>query len=421
MMKRYSKRGIVLLCSLVYFTSYFARKDFAAVTVGMLASEALTKEIAGLIGTALFAMYGLGQIVSGYLGDRVSPSSLILIGLGTTAVCNLLMPLITVPVFMIPVWALNGLAQAMLWPPIVRILSTNLDHESYVKANLLVTAAAHVATVLLYLYVPVCLELLSWRAVFFSATVLCIVIFAVFATGLTICLPNKPSIAPATDETAKLNANTVPKSKSSENFARLLASAGIIPVFGAIIAMGFLRDGIESWLPTLYSEAFNRDPSESTLVSVALPIFAIASIMLVTSLHKKLLQNEVLSAGIMFIISVLLCVPLVLLMDSDSPALRITCLILAALVCGVMHGVNFLLISCLPGRFSKFGRAAGASGFCNAFVYVGAAISTYGLAVISNSFGWTGAIVAWMIVAALGLLGTALGVKRYTVFYKEQD
>jgi hypothetical protein len=42
--------------------------------------------------------------------------------------------------------------------------------------------------------------------------------------------------------------------------------------------MGILRDGIESWLPTLYSEAFNRDASESILVSVALPIFSIISI-----------------------------------------------------------------------------------------------------------------------------------------------
>lgn len=53
-MNRYSKRGIILLCSLAYFTSYFARKDFAAVSAGILESGFLGingKEIAGLIGT----------------------------------------------------------------------------------------------------------------------------------------------------------------------------------------------------------------------------------------------------------------------------------------------------------------------------------------------------------------------------------
>lgn len=416
-MKTYSKKGIVLLCSLVYFTSYFARKDFAAVTVGMLSAEAITKDIAGLIGTAMFAMYGVGQIISGYLGDRISPRTLILIGLGTTAFCNLLMPLIGIPVLMIPVWALNGLAQAMLWPPIVRIISRYLDHAAYVRASLLVTSAAHIATILLYLYVPVCLKLFSWRAVFISATTLCAVVFVIFIVGLTICLPKNAE---------PINAPLVKKDASAQDqpeagFAKLLARAGIIPIFGAIVAMGFLRDGIESWLPTLYAEAFHRDAGESTLVSVALPIFAIGAIMVITALHKKLLKNEAFGAAVMFLTALALCVPLVLMLDSNSPVIRIICLLLAALVCAAMHGGNFLLISCLPGRFARYGRAAGASGFCNAFVYVGAAVSTYALAVISGVFGWKGAIIAWMIVAALGVLCTAASMKRYTAFYRETE
>ena len=414
-MKKYSKTGIVLLCSIVYFTSYFARKDFAAVTVGMLDAEALSKEIAGLIGTAMFAMYGVGQVISGYLGDRISPKSLILIGLGTTAICNLAMPLITIPALMIPVWALNGLAQAMLWPPIVRILSKYLDHEAYVKASLLVTAAAHMATILLYLYVPVCLSFFDWKAVFFSATILCAVMFVGFMIGLGFCLPKEATVEENTVSVAPVSGE-----KPTVRYGALLKRAGVIPIFGAIVAMGFLRDGIESWLPTLYSEAFNRDPSESTLVSVALPIFAILAIVIVTSLHKKLLQNEALGSSAMFIIAIALCIPLALLINSTSVVGRMICLILAALVCAAMHGCNFLLISCLPGRFSKYGRAAGTSGFCNACTYVGAAVSTYGLALISNAFTWLGAIIAWLVMAVLGLLCTLISAKRYTTFYKEQ-
>ncbi len=67
-MKTYSKKGIILLCSLAYFTSYFARKDFAAVSAGILESGFFDKEFAGLIGTAMFAMYGIGQVTSGLLG-----------------------------------------------------------------------------------------------------------------------------------------------------------------------------------------------------------------------------------------------------------------------------------------------------------------------------------------------------------------
>lgn len=417
--QRYSKNGLIALCSFVYFTSYFARKNFAAVTIGMLQANVLEKSVAGLIGTAMFVMYGVGQLISGYLGDRIRPKTLILIGLGTTALCNLTMPFITREYLMIPIWALNGLAQAMLWPPIVHILSEYLPHETYVKANLLVTSAAHVATVILYLYVPVCLNYLNWQAVFISAATLTAITFAIFIIGLSICLPGNieknQTIAPAIHEN-----NQSTTLNSSGGFIKLLLGAGLLPVFGAIISMGFLRDGIESWLPTLYAEAFNRTASESTLISVALPIFSIISVTLITLLHKKIFQNEVLGAASMFIFAILLGIPLILLINTYSSIGRVVCLILAALICGVMHSCNFLLISCLPGRFARFGRAAGASGICNACTYVGAAISTYGIALISEKLGWCATIVSWIIVAAFGMIFCLAAVKRYTSFYKSE-
>ena len=131
MKKTYSKFWIIAVCSLVYFTSYFARKDFAAAMAGMLSEAVIDKPTAGLIGTVLFAFSGVGQLISGYLGDKIKPTILIISGLGTTAVCNLLMPLVPYSWLMIPVWALNGLAQAMMWPPIVKILSAALRDIDY--------------------------------------------------------------------------------------------------------------------------------------------------------------------------------------------------------------------------------------------------------------------------------------------------
>ena len=411
--KGYSKRGLILLCSIVYFTSYFSRKSFAAATAGMLQAGVIEKDIAGLIGTVMFIMYGVGQIVSGVLGDMLPPKTLILLGLGTTGVCNALMS-VAPPVAMIPIWALNGLAQAMMWPPIVKLLSEYLDHEQYVRANLLVTAAAHVATILLYLYVPVCLQFFSWETVFISAGVLAVVMFAVFFVGLNICLPEQASVGRRAEKVG----SSVGDGEQRGLFS-VMREAGIIPVFFAIIAMGFLRDGIESWLPTLYAEAFKRDASEATLVSVVLPIFAIACVTLITALHKRLLKNEAFGAGVMFIIAMVLCVPLILLINQATGVISIICLVLAALVCGVMHSCNFLLISCLPGRFARFGRSAGASGLCNACTYIGAAISSYGIALLSAARGWQFTVGSWIAVAAIGLLCTALSYRKYTKFFAD--
>jgi len=408
----YSKSVLVALCSLVYFISYFSRKDFAAVMAGMITENVIDKSVGGFIGMGLFICYGIGQLVSGYLGDKIKPSHLMLIGLGTTAAANLLMPLVPNGALMIPVWAVNGFAQAMLWPPIVRILADNLDHESFVKANLAVTSAAHISTILLYLYVPLCLKFFEWKTVFFTASLLAAFAAVILVVALITIIPKDAIKKP------------VPKSKEADNvggesYLKLITRAGIIPVFACIIMMGILRDGIETWLPTLYAEAFNREAGESILVSVSLPIFSILSIVAITALHKtKTFKNEVLGSLILFALVMVTTAPIVFLISKASFVPRIICLILACVVCACMHGTNFLLISCLPGRFAEYGKAATTSGFCNAFTYVGAAISSYGFAFISEKLGWQATVISWIIVGLIGAIFTFISLRSYTCFTK---
>jgi OPA family glycerol-3-phosphate transporter-like MFS transporter len=270
-----------------------------------------------------------------------------------------------------------------------------------------------VATILLYLYVPVCLEFFSWKTVFFTASALAVLAILVFAVALSFIVLNSGAHSKKTNSDGNVQ---------NIGYFSLIKKAGIIEIFIAIIMMGILRDGIESWLPTLYSEAFNRDASESILVSVSLPIFSIISITVITALHKnKLFNNEVLGSAILFLGVVILALPIVFMIKSESAVIRIICLVLSALVCGCMHGVNFLLISCLPGRFSTYGKAATTSGLCNAFVYVGAAISMYGFALISELFDWQATVISWILVAALGIAFTVISLKAYTKFIKSEN
>ena len=403
--KKYSRFGIIALCCMVYFVSYFSRKDFAAVMAGMITDGAIGRANAGLVGTMLFIFYGVGQLLSGYLGDKIRPKYLIMMGLSVTGMCNAMMSVIPEGA-MIAVWGLNGLAQAMLWPPIVKILAHYLDHDTYVTAHLAVTSAAHVATVLLYVFVPICLSFMSWNTVFVCAGALAFLSMAVFAIAMRFILPE--SAEPV---------SYVKKSDKAEgqgNILAILRESGIFTVFVCIVVIGFLRDGIESWLPMLYSEAFGKDVSESTLVSMILPVFSIVSIALVTPLHKKgMLKNEVKGTALLFALALVAAIPLAFFVSMDGAFFSIAALLLTALICGAMHGANFLLISCLPGRFARYGRAATVSGVCNSCVYVGAAISTYGIALISEAMGWSLTVASWCAILIVGISFAAISYKRY--------
>ncbi len=411
--KEYSKNVIIAVCSIVYFVSYFARKDFASVMVEMIGAGRIEETLGGLIGTGLFIAYGVGQLISGYLGDKIPPRLLLLIGLFVTGVCNFLMPVIKGGFLFVPVWALNGLAQAMLWPPIVRMLAENLDRERYVTANLIVTSSAHVSTIILYIYAPICFKYFSWKTVFFTASVLSLVAMAVFVLALIFLLPKEQKATQGTPTVEKCD---------DKDFLRVLYKGGIFWVFGAIITMGFLRDGIESWLPTLYAQAFGRPSGESTLLSAILPVFSIISIIVIKLLYKtKLFSNETRGASVLFLISSALCVPLSIIVGIDNRVVQIIALLLSALVCACMHATNFLYISCLPGRFAGLGRSATASGFCNAFTYVGAGIASYGFAVISESFGWNVTVAVWIFVALFGAILSLFARKGYSSLIKEDE
>ena len=407
---------LVAICSFVYFVSYFSRKSFAAAMAGMIEARAIDKIEGGFIGMGLFICYGAGQLISGYLGDRIKPKYMITFGVATSCVCNLLLPIVPNASLMIAVWAVNGLAQAMLWPPIVKLLSENLESEAFVRANLIVTSAAHIATVLLYLFVPICLEYFTWETVFYTASVLAFVSVPFFAVIMKI------AIAGGVRDGVEKVENKEKLSHKEDGYVPLLFKSGIVPVFLCIIMMGFLRDGIDSWLPTLYAEAFGREASESTLVSVLLPVFSILMVSVATAMHKNpFFKNEVRSSLVLFLACCVLGAPLYFIIGLDTPWARMLSLLLTMLFSGAMHGCNFMLISCLPGRFARVHRSATTSGLCNAFVYIGAAVSMYGIALVAENFGWKMTILSWIAIAAVGAILSIFALKKYSSFIEGEE
>lgn len=77
---------------MVYFFSYLTRYNYSVVLVDIINSEGFTKVDASAALTGMFFTYGLGQLVSGYLGDHVEPTLLISVGLLSTSILNFLIP-----------------------------------------------------------------------------------------------------------------------------------------------------------------------------------------------------------------------------------------------------------------------------------------------------------------------------------------
>ena len=158
-------KAIAWLCTLVYFASYVMRINFTVMLVKVCSDMNVDKLDLAAVVTGLTIAYGAGQIISGLIGDRLRPALLLTFGLCLAAACNFAMSLIASVPAMTAVWSLNGFAHALLWPPIVRLMSTYLTDGEYGYAAVRVSWGSSIATILLYLLCPALLGAMSWRAI----------------------------------------------------------------------------------------------------------------------------------------------------------------------------------------------------------------------------------------------------------------
>ena len=404
---------LFLLLSFLYFVSYITRLSFSATMTEMISVGVLDKEQAGLVGSALFFTYALGQIISGLLSDRFSPYGIVGVGIGITVTCNLLMSMVSDPSLMIVLGGANGFAQALFWPPILGIMAKYLDGAQYAKGILWVSAAAQIATVMIYAVVPLLLLWFDWRSAFLFAVITALVFGVIWFVGYPV-ICRRLSVREAEDAKPEAVAGGA---LDNRGLVRMLAASGALVLFIPTILHGFLKDGIQSWMPTFFTEVFHMDSSLAILSNVLLPVFSFFVVMLATKLYTKIFRDLAKEALALFGVITVLCVLLGLFFNGSA----VVCLILAALITGCIHGVNLMFISYMPRFFRSTGRVSTVSGICNACAYVGSTLSSYGVAWIAARFGWQNALFFWGALAVVSVILCAAVAKKWAKFAQKNN
>ena len=407
--RRAEARRLTLLCAAVYFCSYLTRLDYGAVMVEMVRAEGFSRVDASAALTGLFITYGFGQLISGYLGDRVRPQLLIFFGLIACGLMNLLIPFCPSPAWMTVVWSVNGLAQAMMWPPLVRIMSQHMTESEYKVATVHVSWGSSLGTIVIYLMIPLLLKVSSWRGVFYCAAAVGMGMAAFWMARygrVERTRPLQEQAAPA-DEPGDAG-------KSGGGLRALMPLLAIM--MGVIICQGTLRDGITTWMPTYLADTYHMESGKSILTGVLLPLFGMVCYQIVLWMNRKLVENELQCAAIIFGVGLVSLLALRLL-HAHSFALSV--LILAFAVAS-MHGVNLIMTCMTPKYLAGSDKISMISGLLNACTYIGSALSMYGVALIADHFGWTVTESLWCAVALLGTLCAAACVPKWGKLRKGQ-
>lgn len=414
-------RLLFTLCWVAYAASYVGRLNYSSAMAEMIGQGLLTRSQAGAVSMSYFLCYGAGQFVNGYLGDRFSPRWMIFIGLVGAALANLLFPFARSLLLFLILWGLNGYFQAIIWPPVLRILAEMFDPRTGARCCIHISSTIPAGTLAAYLLSAGAIALVGWRGPFWAGSA--VMLIAALAWWPLFGRAQARTIPRAAWQRAQDPGETPESRQSSASVRSVAATAagpgerptllwlvlhcGLLLVLVPVVVNGVLKDGVATWVPSYISENFAVTAALSTLLTVALPIANLSGAYIAGWLNRRL-GGEFLASAVLYGGS-LLALTALLLCGRWSVWLTVA---LFALVTSLIHGANTIYTSLMPMHFQRYGAAATAGGFLNGMTYVGSALSVYGIGAMAERWGWNPTILAWVGLTLAALVVALLARNR---------
>ncbi len=163
---RWAQWSVLLATSLCYLFYYTGRQNFGWAIRGLREDLGLSNTQIGWISGTGLVFYGAGQIVSGYLGDRLGGRRMVTVGAFLSCAFNWLTSFGRGFWALVILWALNNVVQSLGFAPASRLITNWWGYRERGKAFGIFNFAAGFASVLTFVLAILVLSRLSWVWVF---------------------------------------------------------------------------------------------------------------------------------------------------------------------------------------------------------------------------------------------------------------
>lgn len=378
----------MLLCWMAYTAAYLGRYSYNSNITAIIDNFGISHGEAGLVTTCFFFAYGTGQIVNGILCRRYSQKWVIPFSLACSAVLNLAVFLGAPFSFIKYLWLLNGLAQSMLWPTLIYILSQTLSAADLAKSVVVMSTTVPTGTLLTYGLSAFLALRGGYRFSFLAGA--CIMLTA-GAVWLCVC---KKAFRPNREE-----GGAAPQASQQKKAASYLALTIVMLGIFAIIN-NLVKDGLTTWVPSILKERFGLHEGLSILMTLVLPLLGLFGAACNTLLNRKIASFLSL-AGVWYLITVFCMGAVVFLAHSGG---WVPMLAAFGVISLSMHAVNNVITSMAPLYMREQVNSGLLAGILNGCCYVGSTISSYGLGSVADRFGWNGVFLLLLGVSCIPVL-----------------
>ncbi len=388
-------RNVFLLCWLAYSATYICRLNYSAVIPALTAAGVFSESRIASVSSAFFVCYGLGQIVSGVVGDRLRTDLMIFYGVFFSAVTNLLIFFFHTYWALLLLWAANGLFQSLVWSPILKLASVEYGAEDRERFGMHMSTTVPVGTVLSYCVSLLTMLVLPWRFVFLTCGGVLLAVALVWLLGVRNLHLRQPVQAKQTGK------------RAAKGTLSKLLTGSLLLLLVPIVAQGTLKDSVTQWVPDFFTDRFQLSVSFSLLLTMVLPVINVTGAFLARWVNRYL-HSEVRTSAVFFGIALLF----LLLLPVVAQYSAVLSLIAMVMITNCMFAINVLLITLVPLRFAKQGIVSTVAGVLNATAYIGCAVMNQLAGGLLERRSWLAVMIFWAVLCLVAILFCLLGSAR---------
>jgi len=397
----YWQKKIFIISWFAYALAYLGRANLAIALPKMINTLNLSKTNAGLIGSFFFWAYAIGQLVNGYIGDKVNSRYFVFCSLLISALINLLVGFTSNLVFIIILWTLNGFTLSMLWGPLIKTLSHWFSKEKRDSVAVKIATSITGGYLLTWGFIGWIIGITSWRWAFWSPAI----ILGTYSFIWFYKIKPYPEQIGLKGPEDVFNKDNLSKQNNLISTKNLILSEKLIFVALTCMSQGLIREGIILWGPTFLYTTFKLNQKSIVLFSLFIPFISLMGII-GSGYINKLFKSEKLSiifflgSGAAFLIILLLTLGINIYIN----------VILLSFTVAAMYGANTLLLTLIPLKYTKQNMVSSIAGFLDFNSYLGAAFSGVLIGYIIDISRWSIVIIIWLIVAIFGIISTSISL-----------
>ena len=407
--------GVLFLSFFAYIFAYFSRLNINATIPAMQASLSLTDMQIGIITSSFFWVYAFGQLINGFLGDRLQPHLMISTGLIGTAICNFLFQIQTQLLPLAIIWALNGYFQSMLWGPILRSLTNWSEPKQMVTASFTMSVSCIIGQAFATSFTSFLSARADWRLCFIIPAIAAL-IYGIF---IMVSFKGKPDESDFVyDSTALKESDTKKQEAQKTPFLKFVLLANIPILIIIAVMQGIIKGGFSVWFPKILSDTGLIPDNSIWIILLLLPVVNFIAVGITNFVKKKYGTDNY---PILFTLYTVASVVSLLLVLISGSTLTFTLLMLIFSI--IVNAIGPVLTSYIPFTFAKYKWVSLGAGMIDFAIYLGSALQSLVVGAISGEgmAKWQNVAVFWLISTAAATVCAVFLLISYKMHKKKAD